>query len=152
VTFNLSMRSLQKLNGVHRDLVNVVEKAIHLTTVDFGVLQGLRTQEEQKRLFKEGKTQTMNSRHMSGHAVDVVAYEKGKVIWDSWSYVPIAQAFLEASKQLRVPIRWGGCWAVLDGEKTAKQLLEEYKDECRREGKRPFFDFGHMELPKAEYP
>lgn len=152
VTFNLSMRSLTRLEGVHPDLAALAEKAIHLTTVDFGILQGLRTKEQQEENVRNGSSQTMDSRHLTGHAIDVVAYEKGKVVWESFSYVPIADAFRRASEQLKIPVRYGGCWTVLDHEKSAKQQVEEYFDRCKKSGKRPFCDWGHFELPKSAYP
>ena len=70
--FKLSNISLERLKGVHPRLVSIVEAAIEITTVDFGVTCGLRTREEQARLYEQGKTMTMDSRHLTGHAVDLV--------------------------------------------------------------------------------
>ncbi len=74
MNFRLSQRSLDRLSGVKPQLVAVVRRAIELTTVDFGVTEGLRTIETQRRYVDTGKSQTMDSRHLTGDAVDLVAY------------------------------------------------------------------------------
>jgi len=76
---SLSQRSRDKLAGVHPDLVRVVERAIELTEIDFVVTEGLRTVERQKQLVAAGASATMNSRHITGHAVDVAALVAGEV-------------------------------------------------------------------------
>jgi hypothetical protein len=106
--FKLSQRSLERLNGVDSDLVAVVKRAIELTEIDFGITEGIRTLERQRMLFDDGKSQTMNSKHLLGKAVDVVAYFEGSVTWDKEHYVTISKAFKQAAKELNVPIRWGG--------------------------------------------
>ena len=68
--YSLGVRSKARLKGVHPDLVKVVEKAIQLTTVDFTVLEGVRDAVRQEKLVESGASQTMNSRHLTGHAVD----------------------------------------------------------------------------------
>ncbi len=72
--FRFSQRSEKNLAGVKPQLVAVVRRALALSDVDFGITEGLRTKERQKQLVAEGKSQTMNSRHLTGDAVDVVAY------------------------------------------------------------------------------
>ena len=59
MAFQLSQRSLDKLEGVHPDLVKVVKLAITYTDVDFGVIYGVRDLATQERLYKSGKSQTM---------------------------------------------------------------------------------------------
>lgn len=114
--FALSQRSLKRLEGVHPDLVKVVKRAIALTPVDFGITEGLRTLETQKKYVAEGKSKTMNSRHLTGHAVDVVAYPADKDTWNLKYYRMIAEAFKQASKELNIPIVWGGDWTkFVDG-------------------------------------
>jgi len=108
MSFKLSQRSLSRLQGVDKRLVDVVKRAIEITEVDFGVTEGLRTKERQEQLVAEGKSQTMNSKHLRGMAVDVVAYVDGKVTWDKDYYHTIAKAFKQAAKELNVSIRWGG--------------------------------------------
>lgn len=108
--FKLSKRSNERLSGVHPDLVKVVKRAIELTDVDFTVLEGLRTSERQKQLYDSGASTTMNSRHLTGHAVDLGAYVAGEVRWDWPLYYKIYDAMIEASQELCIPIEWGGNW------------------------------------------
>lgn len=108
MTFALGAKSKEKLEGVDHRLIMVVEKAITLTTVDFTVLEGLRTPERQQRLVNEGKSQTLKSKHLTGHAVDLGAFVDGVVVWDKEYYYEIAKAVKEAAKQLQIDIRWGG--------------------------------------------
>ncbi|MBZ8513170.1 M15 family metallopeptidase [Escherichia coli] len=108
-----SYRSENNLDGVKRELVAVVRRALELTEVDFGITEGLRTKERQKQLVAEGKSQTMNSRHLTGDAVDVVAWVGSQVSWDWPLYEKIAQAFKQAAKELNTPIEWGGDWRTL---------------------------------------
>ena len=108
--FTLSPRSYKRLEGVHPDLVRVVERAIAITEVDFVVLEGLRTKERQAQLLKAGASRTMNSRHITGHAVDLGAWVNKEVRWDWPLYSKIAAAMKQAATELIVPIVWGGDW------------------------------------------
>ena len=110
MAFVLGKTSLARLEGVHPDLVRVVKRAIALTPVDFRVTEGLRSIERQRELVKAGASKTMNSRHLTGHAVDVVALLEGKVRWDWPLYDRIAKAFKAAAKAEGVPLEWGGDW------------------------------------------
>jgi peptidoglycan L-alanyl-D-glutamate endopeptidase CwlK len=125
--FTLGQRSKLRLKGVHPDLMKVVECAIRITTVDFAVLEGLRTPERQKALVEAGASQTLNSRHITGHAVDLGAWVGDEVRWDWPLYHKIAAAMKDASKQVNVPIEWGGDW-------------------------RNFKDGPHFQLPRKTYP
>lgn len=105
--YNLGNKSLNRLQGVHPDLVSVVKRAIQITDQDFSVLEGVRTVERQRELVAKGKSTTMNSRHLTGHAVDLVPYP---VSWD-WDYFyPIADAMKQAARDLGVGLEWGGDW------------------------------------------
>lgn len=110
--FNFSRRSLRNLEGVHPDLVSVAHAAIKTTTTDFVVIEGLRTVARQRQLYTTGKSMTMNSRHITGHAIDVVPWVNGTVSWNWSDYYPIADAFKEAADELNVQIEWGGQWAT----------------------------------------
>lgn len=110
MTFVLGRASLAKLGGVHPDLVRVVKRAIALTPVDFRVTEGRRSVKRQAELVKAGASKTMNSRHLTGHAVDVVALLDGAVRWDWPLYDRIAKAFKAAAKAEGVPLEWGGDW------------------------------------------
>lgn len=125
--YKLSKRSLDNLALVHVDLVQVVKRAIQITDVDFAVIEGLRTEAKQRKLVAAGASRTMNSRHLTGHAVDLAAYIGNQVRWDWPLYQQIADAMLSASRELNVPITWGGSWKT-------------------------FRDGPHFELSRERYP
>lgn len=125
--FTLSKKSLDRLAGVHPDLVDVVKKAIEITEVDFCVLEGVRSVARQEQLVKAGASQTMLSRHLTGHAVDLGAMVAGEVRWDWPLYHKVADAVLAAANDLGVPVVWGGNWSK-------------------------FKDGPHFELDRKEYP
>jgi peptidoglycan L-alanyl-D-glutamate endopeptidase CwlK len=108
--YTLGSRSKKRLEGVHPDLVRVVERAIELTEVDFTVLEGMRTVARQKKLVAKGASTTMNSRHLTGHAVDIGAWVDGTVRWDWPLYYKLADAMKQAAKELNVDLEWGGDW------------------------------------------
>lgn len=124
--FKLSQKSLDKLEGVHEDLVEIVKMAITRSDVDFTVGEGLRTVERQKQLVKDGKSKTMLSRHLTGHAVDLWAIDPitHEISWEPKLYNSIADAMIESAAILGIPLTWGGNW------KTFKDLV-------------------HFELPKS---
>ena len=113
MSFRLSQRSRAALQGVHPDLVAVVEAAIELTPVDFMVTEGPRTAARQAELVRAGASRTLNSRHLTGHAVDVAAWVDGQVRWDWPLYPRIAEAFKAAAKGRGVRLIWGGDWPRL---------------------------------------
>lgn len=123
----LTQRDQSRLIGVHPDLVKVVERAAQLTTVDFIITEGKRTPARQRELLKAGASQTLNSRHITGHAVDVAAKVGGQVRWDWPLYYKLADAFKKAAEELQVPLTWGGDW-------------------------KSFKDGPHFELPRGRYP
>jgi len=108
MSFVLGAKSKEKLQGVDIRLVHLVEQAIKETTVDFTVLEGLRTPERQQQLVNDGYSQTLKSKHLTGHAVDLVAIVDGKVSWDKQYYPEIARAMKKAAADQQVNIRWGG--------------------------------------------
>ena len=110
MTFQLSEKSLLRLNGVHPDLVKVVKRAIEITPVDFVVVEGLRTQARQAYLLDAGKSRTMNSYHLTGHAVDIAPIVDGTVSWDWKFFHPMANAMKQAASELNVSLVWGGDW------------------------------------------
>ena len=110
MSYRLGNRSKKRLEGVHPDMVAVVERAIELTKIDFTVLEGLRTLERQKTLVARGASTTLNSRHITGHAVDLGAYVDGEVRWDWPLYNKIAEAMKQAALELKVDMDWGGDW------------------------------------------
>lgn len=112
MSFELSKRSLTKLHGVHPVLVAVVRRAIERTSIDFAVTEGVRTEKRQAELFAAGATTTLNSRHITGHAVDLVAMIGGEVRWDWPLYDKLAYAMKGAANELNVKIIWGGDWTT----------------------------------------
>lgn len=110
MAFTLGTRSKANLQGVHPDLVKVVQRAIQITSQDFTVIEGLRDIKRQEELFRRGATQTMNSRHLTGHAVDITPWVNGETSWD-WKYYPeVAKAMKQAAQELKVDLEWGGNW------------------------------------------
>jgi peptidoglycan L-alanyl-D-glutamate endopeptidase CwlK len=77
VTYVLGARSLRRLDGVHPALVKVVKSAILVTAQDFSVTEGVRTLAKQREYFTKGKSRTMTSRHLTGHAVDLTPWRAG---------------------------------------------------------------------------
>ena len=111
--FTLGKRSKERLVGVHPDLVLVVKRALELSEIDFSVLEGVRTIDRQKELVRLGASTTMNSRHITGHAVDLGAYVAGHIDWTWELYEKIANAMYQASIELGIKIKWGGDWVHL---------------------------------------
>jgi peptidoglycan L-alanyl-D-glutamate endopeptidase CwlK len=152
-TWALNARSRERLHGVHSDLVLVVQRAMAWTECDFRVTEGLRSLDRQKQLVADGKSQTHNSRHLTGHAVDVAAVIQGRVSWDWPHYFLIADAFRKAANELDIPIIWGGAWRrTLNGDVSAQKLQRAYREECTRAGRVPFLDGPHFELDRRKYP
>lgn len=142
--FSFSSRSKGNLEGVHPDLVRIAHKALELTTMDFVITDGVRTTEEQKRLVAQGKSKTMNSRHLTGHAIDIVPYP---ISWDWKDFYPVADAFISACHHLNIPLRWGGNWRQRDLRTwtgSAKELHKAYTG--------TFSDGPHWEMPRSHYP
>lgn len=124
--FKLSQKSIDRLSGVHQDLVDVVKRAIEITEVDFAVLEGVRSVARQEQLVKAGASQTMKSRHITGHAVDLGAYVNGSVRWDWSLYGKIAIAMKAAAIELQVAIEWGGDWKTFPDGPHFQLTWEEY--------------------------
>lgn len=110
MTYRFGLRSKANLTGVHPDLVRVATRALELSPVDFTVTEGLRSPSRQKELFAQHKSQTLRSRHITGHAIDVAALRDGKVTWNWQEYEEIAKAFKAAAAELCIDITWGGDW------------------------------------------
>jgi len=125
MSYKLGTRSLQNLSGVNPDMVAVVKRAIEITEVDFTVIEGIRHINRQRELLKAGKSTTLNSRHITGHAVDMVPYP---VDWEDLErFEQMAEAMKEAAEELEIPIVWGGDW-------------------------KSFYDAPHFELDRKKYP
>ncbi len=125
--FKFGARSEERLKGVHPDLVRVVRRSLELSKVDFSVSEGVRSYARQKQLFDEGKSRTMNSRHLTGHAVDLYPVRKAGAEWEREDFAELADAMRRASVALGIPIEWGGDW-------------------------KSFQDCPHWQLPVRAYP
>ena len=149
MAFKLSSRSMKKLKGVDEGIVAVVKDAIGITKVDFGVTFGLRTLEEQKKLYESGRSQTMKSKHLEGRAVDLVAYFGSDISWELNVYDDICDAMAEAARKNDVAIKWGAAWSEGDIREyagTAEDAMNAYLDLRRSQGRRPFIDAPHFEM------
>ena len=149
MTYKLSQRSLDKMEGVDERLVAVVKHAITATKTDFGVIQGLRTIEMQKALVAKGASQTMKSKHLDGNAVDLMAYVGGRGSWELNLYDDLADAMKEGANAVGCKIRWGAAWhidSIGQHEGTMEEAMNAYIDLRRSEGRRPFIDGPHFEL------
>jgi peptidoglycan L-alanyl-D-glutamate endopeptidase CwlK len=132
MAITLSQKSLIKLDGAHPDLVRVIKRAAALSSIDFTVLEVLRTPARQKELVRTGASKTMNSRHLPGadgksRAVDIAPLDGGQVSWSWPVYHKLAPIIKQAAKDEGVPIEWGGDW-------------------------RTFKDGPHWQLPWSAYP
>jgi peptidoglycan L-alanyl-D-glutamate endopeptidase CwlK len=113
----LSARDQTRLMGVHHDLVNVTERAFYLFDEAFAdapsmrvfVIEGLRTRERQAEYVKTGASRTMNSRHLTGHAVDLGIQADGGMRWEFPLYQRLwLKCMQPSSVSLGIPVEWGG--------------------------------------------
>lgn len=123
----LNERSLKNLQGVHADLVKVAHRAAEITEVDFIVIEGLRSLKRQRELVAAGASKTLKSRHLDGHAIDIVPVIGGQIEWKTTAFTLPLEAFRKAAKELNVPVEFGADW-------------------------KSFRDFPHVQLPWKQYP
>ena len=131
--FKWSKRSLTEMTnhgGIHKDLRKVTDLALQLSPIDFIITDGRRTLAEHRKHVANGASKTLKSRHLTGHAVDFVAYvkvdgNKKKVSYKEQYMRQVADAFSAAAKQLGIPITRGIDWG---------------------------WDSPHIELSKKAYP
>ena len=149
MAFKFSTRSQEKLIGVDSELKEIVSLAITYTKIDFGVIEGIRTVAQQKALVESGASQTMDSKHLEGRAVDLMAYVDGRGCWELNVYDDIADAMKRAAIEIDVAVRWGAAWTVTDIREwngTMEEAMNSYIDTRRSQGRRPFIDAPHFEL------
>ena len=154
MTYALGIRSKMNLIGVHPDLKKIVEYAISVSEVDFTVIEGRRGQARQKELLDSGKSTTLNSRHLTGHAVDIAPYVKGSIVWDLALCAKVAEAIRHASKEFGAPITWGGAWDIelQNISNYPYDAIFDYISRRNKLAKRAFIDAVHFELPWDAYP
>ena len=135
-----TQRSIDNMQGLHPDLIRVLNRALQTSPTMFVVTEGLRTLGRQKELVRIGASKTLKSRHLKqadgyGHAFDFYAYvdtnSDGKIAFEEMSNVRmmlgIADAIKKAAGDENVSITYGGDW-------------------------RKFKDYPHFELNRAVYP
>lgn len=151
--YALGPLSLSHLDGVHPALVSIVKVAITITDQDFGVHEGLRSLETQRKYVAKGVSQTMNSRHLKqtdgwGHAVDLVPYVDGTLRWEWPLIYPIAAAVHKVAQASSVRLRWGGVWdrALNQLDASAMSMRAAVQDYTERHPGPDFIDGPHFEL------
>ena len=128
----LTSRSEKALVGVHPDLVAVVRRAAEIMPGGFVITEGLRTKDRQRILFAKGLSKTLNSRHITGHAVDFAPLidtdgdGDKEVTWKTPAFLPVIKAFRQSAEELGIPIVSGSEWKT-------------------------FKDYPHIELSRAVY-
>lgn len=155
--FKFSAHSMKELEGVHPTLEDIVRSALSLSTQDFMVFDGLRTEAEQRKLVAKGASRTMDSKHLKGLAVDLVPWINGKPTWDHEGCYRIAAAMYQAAtkKGLAQKIRWGACWdrtlgTLIPGKTTPepedfKKAAQDYTSRRKTAGQSAFIDAVHFE-------
>jgi len=153
--FRFGQKSLSKLEGVHPDLVAVAKLAIQKSAIDFGISEGVRSKSRQAKLVKAGASTTLNSKHIIqestgfSHAIDIFTIVDGRACWELDTYCVAGEAFLLACKELSAPVTWGACWHIKDisgCELSCHDMITQYTDARRKEGRRAFIDAPHYQL------
>lgn len=168
---NFSKRSIRLLTAGHDDLVvwaNTVRSRIRCEAIEVG-----RTLTTQRRYVKEGRSLTLNSKHIPvlingtpiypanennknginyrvSTAIDLLAYNGNKGTFDTDYYYPLAEIGREVSIELGIPIRWGGSWERLDQITDVRQAVNDYA--TRIAPRQPLIDMVHFELWSGRYP
>lgn len=109
----MNIRSLKRLEQAHPDLIKLMTEAAKQCPVDIEISEVLRTKARQAELMKAGASQTMRSRHLTGHAADIYCTVGGKVRWDWPLYSKAAVHIKAVAKKLGIAIVWGGDWKSL---------------------------------------
>lgn len=143
---------LNRLVGVNEALRGVVMRASE--SCPFAVIEGVRTRERQEQLVAKGSSRTMNSRHLTGHAVDLAPLHAGRISWEWPHFSPLVAAMRQAAIDLNVPLIWGGCWDTELNSTTgdAIAIRDAYAARIRARGRRPFLDGPHFELNRSHFP
>ena len=142
-------RTEKELVGVNPTLAKLVLDAQKTSKQYFECTDGLRTQAEQVALVAKGASQTLNSMHLTGKAVDLVPFEFKKPRWEIPLCFVIADEIFRLARERKIPLRWGGAWNCRDitqNSKSAEVLHKEYLYNCKINKRRPFIDAPHYEL------
>ena len=133
MTHQFSKVSKSRQNGLHPTLNKILDRAISISSIDFMIIEGVRSDEQCYINYGKGRTASqckakgvpakyakpsvakvtwlnnpLSSKHVTGHAVDLVPYP---VDWeDATKFDKVAKAMFAAAKELGVSIRWGADW------------------------------------------
>ena len=107
--FELDAKSLNRLNGVDKRLLNLAKQVAKITPIRFQITEGYRDRMRQKELYNEGKSKTLNSKHCECKAIDIVCCKEGytEPLRDIYIVVGL---FIAVAKQLNIKIRVGALW------------------------------------------
>ena len=148
--FHLGQQSQERLEGLDPGLVKCVRRAITQTSVDFSVFEGMRSRQRQEQLFRQGVSRTLDSYHLTGHAVDLVPFIGGRLQWQTAACCQIAIAMREAALEFKVKLVWGAVWSkhlndldpvVLQSE--VDKYVMEFKE--KNPGRHPLIDYPHYQ-------
>ena len=92
-------------------LLDAARLIFRATELGFTVTAGelYRTPEQQEIYMKTGRSQTMNSLHLSRLAIDLNFFKDGKIIWDKAVIEPLGLYW----ESLHPKNRWGGHFSNL---------------------------------------
>lgn len=150
---NLSAHNQAMCAVLDPELAYVLNRAA--LDVSYHIVQTLRTAAQAAANLASGSSQTKNSFHLPdarglARAADLAALVNGKVAWAPETlYYTLAEAVREAALSANAPVRWGGCWRLLNDipqGTTCAQAVAEYVQEKRMLKQTPFLDLGHFEI------
>lgn len=142
----MNTKSLQHLKGIKPALAKVIRLGYTMPGLSYEVTEGLRLLARQKELFNAGASHTMNSKHLTGDAVDVVAMVGETARWDWQLYPQIARQIALAAARLDTRIVWGGFWGIITPETDMDAAVAAYVARCKRENRKALLDGPHFEL------
>lgn len=145
--FTLGFKSLKELNGVKPPLVAVAKLAIRKTKQDYTVFDGLRTMTEHLANVAKGVSKAKVSKHVTGDAMDLVPYVKGKPVWDAHKCIEVAKGVRLAAIELNVPITWGAVWDrdLRDLSEDLEAEVNAYVQRRKKAKQSVFLDYPHFE-------
>jgi len=152
--FYLGQQSQERLEGLDPGLVKCVRRAITQTSVDFSVFEGMRSRTRQEQLYREGVSRTLDSYHLTGHAVDLVPFIGGRLQWQAAACCQVAIAMREAAQEFKVEVTWGGVWdrllTQLDPvilQKEIDHYVGRYRA-ARGPDHHPLIDYPHFQVKR----
>jgi len=123
MSFMFCKRSLNNLFGngdvehcVHPILIELMLFSIRTSDHDFSIICGWRSDSDQEKAYKEGKSQlrggTGKHNLLPSKAIDIAPYP---VDFDDISkYLTLGDHIKKCAEYLNIPIIWGGDWKMRD--------------------------------------